>query len=451
MRERTTWNRTEILSRTAATNRQADPYTMNQTHTQPAADAYVTGDPSSFAEDVAPNTWAPEYSGGQVRRNEIGMPEMRPETFTHKEKTAGLDEALLIKKADLCVSLARQMLANRKFANAVAAEAAVEEQSIALMDLPDANLIETFSRLAGDQAEQEPEQQAQQEAKQANEAALLPLAQQAAQQVASGDQAGAQATITAMVRKACEMQQPIAQQQAPVAQQQAPAQQAPVAQQQQAPVAQQQPSVEQQVQAMIQSAMKQANQAPVAQQAPPMQQQGQQQQTQAQMDQQAQQQAQLAAQQQEMLAQQQMQQQAQQQQAPAQQQVQASDDMLLDQMLGGPPAMGGVSEMDIQLDAAPMDVGEVTLAPEDDVLRTLFANQETQDAEEAQQLQGGDQQKQASIRTAATRTVGTRPAGGVARIGGGVGGGPAPKAGEIDRLQSMWQSAPDVRDAFGLK
>ena len=50
MRERTTWNREEIAKR-AAMPKKADPYTMNQDHKQPSAEAYVNGDPSKWAED----------------------------------------------------------------------------------------------------------------------------------------------------------------------------------------------------------------------------------------------------------------------------------------------------------------------------------------------------------------------------------------------------------------
>jgi hypothetical protein len=132
MRERTTWNRDQIKQ--AAMSRQADPYTMNQDHKQPAADAYVTGTPSDFAEDVtSPNRWEAEYKGGQVDRNEIGMPEMRADTFNHAEKTASHD--LLLKKADLTVQVARLMLPK------TASETAIEDQAYGLMYLPDAELV----------------------------------------------------------------------------------------------------------------------------------------------------------------------------------------------------------------------------------------------------------------------------------------------------------------------
>src|SRR4051812_46625455 len=93
MRERTTWNREAIAKFAAAISKKAeDPRAMNQDHLkeQPSADKYVTGGPSEFGEDVHPSTgtWKAEYSGGEVKRDEIGMPEVRKDTFNHPEKTA---------------------------------------------------------------------------------------------------------------------------------------------------------------------------------------------------------------------------------------------------------------------------------------------------------------------------------------------------------------------------
>ena len=85
MRVRTTWNE-EAIAKRASMGKQADPYLMNQDHVkvQPKVDAYANGDPSSWAEDVnEENRWEAEYSGGQTSRNEIGMPELRKETFNH--------------------------------------------------------------------------------------------------------------------------------------------------------------------------------------------------------------------------------------------------------------------------------------------------------------------------------------------------------------------------------
>jgi len=121
-----------------------------------------------------------------------------------------------------------------------------------------------------------------------------------------------------------------------------------------------------------------------------------------------------------------------------------------------------ISEMDIEMQPPTMDIGDVSFQPgEDAMLREIFSSDELIAAQQAQQAQdqqqGGQQQQgqdqhQANIRTAAYRTVGARPTVGVSRIGGSV--NPGYSAGgnqEISRLGSLWQTAPDVREAFGLK
>ncbi len=113
-------------------------------------------------------------------------------------------------------------------------------------------------------------------------------------------------------------------------------------------------------------------------------------------------------------------------------------------MLNEPSAPNGISEMDIEMDTPGMDVSDNPLAPEDEVLKSLFAADEEPEQQEPEQQQG---QKQGSVRTAsvASRTLGTRPTQGVSRVGGGA----APeRGGEIGQLSSMWSSAPDVRKAF---
>ncbi len=551
MRARTTWNTDQILAqRTAATTRTADPYAMNQDHLkqQPAADAYLTGDPSAFAEDITtPNNWQVEYQGGAVKRNEIGMPEVRPDTFNHPEKTASvLNEEAVVKKADIAVRIARRMLGNN------VPEGVVEDQAASIMLMPDADVINTYNRLAGEMppqfeenAKKKQEEAKQQEASQAQE--------QVKQAALKGDKVALDAAVARLVRlrMADDQQQAPMQQQGGQQQQQAQGQpqQAPAQQQagqqqqqsgqeqqsawydskgqrpghsgpdtgpyagqqqqaqgqgQQAPVpqmagqgqfpggqfptAQGQPqTMESQVQQMIDQAasemqMQASRRANDPQQAPMQQQSGQQQQQQAGQQQQAQGQPQQAPAQQQAGQQQQaqcgpMQQQGQgqmpmQQQAVGYQQaqgqpqgmpMQASDDQLIDQMLapaGGAPGMGGappgsIAEMDIQMEAPSMDIGDVSFANgEEEYLRQLFATGDeamaAQQAQDIQQGQGQGQPVQASnVRTAALRTVGTRPTAGVARIGGA---GSAPSRDQdVNRLSSLWQSAPDVREVFGLK
>ena len=423
MRERTTWNRDQIAKQ-AAVGKKADPYLMNQDHVkqQPPADKYVTGDPSTFAEDVHPSkdTWEAEYSGGQVKRDEIGMPEMRKDTFNHPEKTAA-DKGLLIKKANLTIRVASMMLGKK------ATEQAIEDQAVSLMHLPDAELVETFNRLAGDDEEKEAEgqeqgQQQQKQAEQQMQSAYQAAEEQCKAALQAGDEQGVKQAIEQMVQ--AQMQQQAQQQQAPVAQQQAP-----VGQQQMAPAALQQ---------MIQASVRRALQQQVGQ-GQPQQQVGQQQAPVSQQQQVGQGQPQQQVSQQAP-----MQQQAQPQQQMSQQQ-QVSDDMLLDDMLMD-EAPGGLAEMDIEMDAPSMDVGDAGLGPEDEVLKTLFANDEGQ-AEEGQEQQAQQQQKQAGVRTASTRTVGTRPSGGVSRVGGGA---PAGRGSDADKLSSLWASAPDVKDAFNM-
>jgi hypothetical protein len=478
---------------------------MNQDHLsqQPKADKYLTGDPSTFAEDITePNTWDREYAGGATRRDEIGLAEFRPETFNHAEKTASMDEATLIKKADLCAIIARHMLKGRKFATEAAAIEALEKQSVALMYMPNADLIETASRVSAEEdfpGGQFPHQQEQQAAVPAPIATapvaapqqqMNPMAQ-CIQALQKGDAAGVQAGINQMVQQAMakqvqarkaadEAQQGQQQGQQGQQQQAAQEQQQQQQQDQQQQAAQEgqqqgqqgQQQMEQQaleqmlaqaVASGVQAADYDAKKGPAInppgygpyngpqtpklandQQGQPQQGQPQQQQGagyQQQQDQQQQQQQQQAVQQ------------VPQQQAPAQQQQQQqqADDLLLDDMLG--PQQGGMNEMDIEMESPTMDTGEIVLsATDDEVLKTLFANQETQDAEQAQQAQA--QQKQAGMsRTASanpsTRTIGTRPTVGVSKVGGAQ----APNTpGSVDgNLSNLWASAPDVREAFGIR
>lgn len=453
MRARTTWNR-EQIKQAAAGKSAEDPRAMNQDHfsQQPKADAYVNGDPSSWAEDVhKPNTWDVEYSGGATKRDEIGMPEKRPETYTHPEKTAAMEEKRMAKKAEFTCKLAKLMLGSG------ATEAAVEDQAVALMHMPDEALITTYNTLSEKLADQsqfpggqfptaEQQQQAaqqqiaqlQQQAQQALQAGDFEQAKQALEQCMAQQQkqqGGGQQQVMAGQKKADGTAAPAV---APAASAPAaaPAPTSAPAPAVSAPAPAAAPDINAIVQAAVTAALKQAGVHRAD-------------------DQQGQQQGQGQGQQQQ-ASQQGQQDQAMQQQAQQQAQMQQqADDALLDELMMG-PGMGGMSESDIELEAPPMDTGEVVLGPEDDVLKTLFANEETQAAEQAQQAQQGqgDQgQKQAGMgRTASTRTVGTRPTGGVSKVGGASGpsGQPVRGGGEIDKLAALWPSAPDVRGAFNM-
>ncbi len=485
-RERSTWNIHDIAKQAGL--KVADPYTMNQDHVkqQPAADAYVIGDPSTFAEDIHPptTTWEAEYSGGQVKRNEIGMPEMRDDTFNHPEKTASED--VLVKKAAVCVALARSVLPK------TASPMDIEEQSISFMHLPDDELMSTFSRLAAkqDQQGQQDQQQQVQAAKQDQQQGQQDQQQQvqAAKQDQQGQKQdqGQQQQVQAAKQDQQQGQQDQQQQvqanftdprhtsvRALLAQDQQQGQQQDQGQQQQQGQKQagqeQQAQMQQQLAQMIQQAQQQLEQLQAAQQqqqaGQQQQQAGQQQQQQAGQQQQSQMQQQSQAQQvaqavQQAIAQGQdpvqaaeqcmalYQLQAGQQQQQAGQQ-QSNDGELIDQMLAQQQTQTQpMANMDIELDTPTMDVGEVQLGPEDDMLMQLFANEETQQAQQAQDG-GQQQQKQAhAVRTASMRTVGTVPTQGVSRIGGTSTAKTASGGG--DNLSSLWSSAPDVREAFGI-
>lgn len=172
MRERTTWSREIIASKLRKVAE--DPRSMNQDHIerQPAADAYVLGDgsPSQFAEDVnsGKGSWKSEQgSDGNTKRNEIGFPDFRGDTFNNPESSPGVSPsrqaALSVDevhaRAELATKAARIMLPK------TASERAIEDQALLLMDLPTSSLKSTLSRLAqedeGDDDEDEDDDEGQ--------------------------------------------------------------------------------------------------------------------------------------------------------------------------------------------------------------------------------------------------------------------------------------------------
>lgn len=406
MRERTTWNRDQITA--SATKKADDPRAMNQDHhaQQPSADKYVIGDPSDFAEDVHPSagTWKQEYSGGEVKRNEIGMPEMRGDTYNHPEKTASLDEETLLKKSNLCVKVARMMLPKS------ASQLIVEDQAFELMKLPDADLMSTHNRLASvnasqqDDAEDEEEESGQQQSKQAKDLPpeflknIEKKKEEAKDKGDDGDDDKKQQS-----KEAKDANEDEAKDEEPKEQQSKEAALLKAAQDQMQQMAQQLNQMQAQMQQMMQ-------QGATAIQAQPQQQQ------QAQCD-------------------------------------MMGDDQLLEQMLQG--QMGdqqvyAADDSEIQLEGANLDVGEtVFTAGEEDALQGLFSqDQEYQMALHAAQLQGhmpASAPVTAGVRTASSRTVGTRPTHGVAQLGGATSGG---VGSDVDKLSNLWQSAPDVSGVF---
>lgn len=415
MRERTTWDRDRIA---AAAKKADDPRAMNQDHhaQQPSADKYGIGDSSDFAEDVHPSggTWKAEMSGGEVKRNAIGMPEMRSDTFNHPEKTASLDEETLLKKSNLCVRVARMMLPKS------ASQTVIEDQAFELMKLPDADLISTHNRLAdvfASQEEKDADDEEESEQAQSKQAKDLPPEflkniEKKKEEAKDGDDKKEQSKEA----KDANEDEAEAEQEQKGEQQSKEAALLKAAQDQMQQMAQQLNQMQAQMQQMMQSQQMQ-QQAPLAQQ-------------------------------------QQMQQQApqvQQQMAQGQQQDMLADDQLLDQMLMDQGMDQQVYASDIQLEGAPLDVGEtVFTAGEEDALQGLFAqDQEYQMAMHAAQLQGlapaPTAPVTAGVRTASTRTVGTRPSQGVSQLGGSSNGG---AGNDVDKLSNLWQSAPDVSGVF---
>lgn len=441
MRERSTWNLHEIAKQAA----DGDIYTMNQDHPQPGMDEYVIGDSSDFAEDVhSPNTWDAEYTGEQVKRNEIGMPELRSDTFNHAEKTAS--DRVRLKKAELCVAVAKLMMRGMKTASADA----IEDQAVALMYLPDQELINTHRRLAQEQEEESDDDDGDESDEEAGQAqqkqARTRKAQQQSQQFAEDaedDEEGQSKQAADDEAEDDEADDDEADDEDDAGQTQSKQ------------AAQQGDDDEAESAQGGQSGEQQAKQAKLVKKIKLAM--GQQQQLMAQMQQLLQQ----AMQQQEVPAVAGLQGPAlaqQQQQAPAlaqqTQQVPAlAQEDELDQLLAN-DGIEQIAEDDIEIEPTGMDTENVVLAGEDAILRSLFADDQEQaddegdgQTQEAGQAQG-QQAKQAAVRTASTRTVGTRPSAGVTKLGGSA---KTARTQQVDNLSSLWASAPDVRAAFGLK
>src|SRR5512135_1067255 len=91
MRQRLSWDKE------AEMKKKADPYTMNQDHTNNPIEKYRTGDPSTWAED--PDMKTPWKGEG---RNEVGLPA--------PERAAVMAARKLEDKALKCITIAQRML-----------------------------------------------------------------------------------------------------------------------------------------------------------------------------------------------------------------------------------------------------------------------------------------------------------------------------------------------------
>ena len=122
MRERLSWDK----EKTAEIMKQADPYTMNQTRTNPPVEKYRTGDPSAWAEDQ--HTATPWKTEG---RTETGHPAPAREAVVQARK--------LEDKALKCITIAQRMLPG-------ADETIVEDQATDFMFLPERSIQATLQR-----------------------------------------------------------------------------------------------------------------------------------------------------------------------------------------------------------------------------------------------------------------------------------------------------------------
>jgi hypothetical protein len=390
MRERSTWDR-ERIAKLAA-----DPDSMRPENlqAQPAADAYVIGTPSDFAEDVSPSRWKDEYdSTGYTRVNEIGMPAFRPDTFKTAAEKQEEDEKLE-KKAEVCLQLSKHLLKN-------ASTQLLEDQALGFMHLPDSVLIDTVRRLASDEDQQDDDDK--DKGKQAQ------------------DQQQDQADDDKDKGKQAQDQQQ--QDEDPDKKKQAQDQQ------QQDDADKEKKEAREKLAAKALVAMQQGDMATANQMVQQLaQQQVQQQQVQSQQQLEAQLQDMVQQAVQQQLQQQPPQQQAQQQQ-PMQQQPQmemANDDMGFFQDMG--PSMM---------------VDDVAVDPD---LQQIFASApEAQNAQAAFGITASAADPGTRTKTAASRTLGTKPPG-VSRIGG-TPGSDLPATGS-DNLANLWDAPPDVRHAF---
>jgi len=373
MRKRTTW----VSSKGASEKKAEDPRAMNQDHLQqqPSADKYTIGGPSEFAEDVHPSadTWESEDEGGETKRNEIGMPEFRDDTFKH----AGVDMETLYKKGNICLRVARHMLPS-------ADDETLEFQAAALMHLPDQDLVETVGRIqtAGKVPPEFLEQQEKmkEKAEDKKEEKEEKADKKEASENVEPEQVAEEETEEEKEEEEKEEEEKAQDKEASCGQMFS--------------MEQMQEMVNQAVQAKMD-----AMQAPASQMS----------------------------------------------------EVQ-SDEEILDQMLQDDLEPAQTSEMDLQLEGAPMNIDEVQFdQDESDVLSSLFANHsEVLQAQQAQTLQGGVPVVPVALpvtKNASTRTVGTRPSGGVSQIGG-AGASAETNSNDVDSLSSMWKSAPDVSGVF---
>lgn len=129
-RQRMTWTDAGVSRHASEHPATPDEGPASPAHkAQPAADAYMNGDPSSWAEDPHP--------GPYPNSAHPATPDEGPASPAHKA-------AALERKAAKCIRLATAMLGDS------ASVAAIENQALALMDLPDRSIKASLNRIAED-------------------------------------------------------------------------------------------------------------------------------------------------------------------------------------------------------------------------------------------------------------------------------------------------------------
>jgi hypothetical protein len=153
MRQRSTWAKQgdapqkAAQPRSAATQRTADIYTMNQEHPQPSAIEYENGDPDSWAETPVPGdkmTVKDEYDGDHVKRNELNFGEFRDDTWKHKDSDKWHGPG---KYDNAKVSAERKAQAAERVARAIlrtANDELIESTTLSLMSMPATALVATL-------------------------------------------------------------------------------------------------------------------------------------------------------------------------------------------------------------------------------------------------------------------------------------------------------------------
>ena len=167
-RKRLTWNQKGATEKEASPAPQVPANARTEESDHPAAqedaayEKYKSGDPSAWAEDVHPgpydNSPAPAIPGMQEPADHPAAKPGKPMSASDVRKAAE-------KKAAKCIRVATALIGEtNNFESEADHTAAIEDQALDLMDLPDGQLNATLSRLGMDEDEDEDENGSDKEA-----------------------------------------------------------------------------------------------------------------------------------------------------------------------------------------------------------------------------------------------------------------------------------------------